>query len=198
VAVRPSAEALAHAAAAVDEVRAAEPGPRWVPAERWHLTLAFYGEVDDRELPEVTRRIDRGLVDVPPMTLSIAGAGSFSRRAVWLGVVGDVEVLQRAAYGVAFEDRAYQPHLTVARLRGGTDPTAAVAALSSYAGPVWTVDEVHLVRSQLGPRPAYDDIETWPLAAPSEGRRVDPRTRRRVVLGALALLVALVVVGALV
>ena len=166
-AVRPSAEALAHAAAAVDRVRATEPGPRWVPSERWHLTLAFYGDVDDRELPRLSRHIDRGLVDVPPMTLSLAGAGAFSRGAVWIGVDGDVEVLQRAAYGVAFEDRAYRPHLTVARLRGGTNPAGAVAALASYAGPPWTVSEVHLVRSQLGPRPTYDDIETWPLAAPS-------------------------------
>ena len=167
VAVRPSAEALGHAAAAVDAVRAVETGPRWVPPERWHLTLAFYGDVDDRDLPRVTRRIDRGLADVPPMTLSVTGAGSFSRRAVWLGVSGDVEVLRQAAYGVAVDDRAYHPHLTVARLRGGTDPAGAVAALSSYTGPPWTADEVHLVRSQLGPRPTYDDIDTWPLVAPS-------------------------------
>ena len=166
-AVRPSTEALAHAAEAVEGVRAAEPGPRWVPPARWHLTLAFYGDVDDRELPRLTRHIDRGLVDVPPMTLSLAGAGTFSRRAIWLGLAGDVDVLRRAAYGVVFEDRAFQPHLTVARLRGGVDPAGAVRALSSYAGPPWTVDEVHLVRSQLGPRPTYDDIETWPLSAPS-------------------------------
>jgi 2'-5' RNA ligase len=167
VAVRPSAEAVAHAAAAVAAVRADQPGPRWIPPERWHLTLAFYGDVEDRELPRVTRRIDRGLADVPPMTLRVTGAGTFSRRAVWLGVDGDVDVLRQAAYGVALADRAFHPHLTVARLRGGTDPAGAVAALSPYAGPSWTVDEVHLIRSHLGPDPTYDDIETWPLAAPS-------------------------------
>ena len=167
VAVRPPADALAHAAAAVGEVLAVERGPRWVPPERWHLTLAFYGEVDDRELPKVTRRVDLALAGVPPMTLTLAGAGSFARRAVWLGVEGDVDLLRRAAHGVAVEDRAFHPHLTVARLRGGTDASGAVAALASYSGPAWTADEVHLVRSQLGPRPTYDDIETWPLAAPS-------------------------------
>jgi 2'-5' RNA ligase len=68
---------------------------------------------------------------------------------------------------VAFEDGAYQPHVSGAGGGGGPAPAGAVAALSSYAGPSWTVGEVHLVRSQLGPRPTYDDIETWPLAAPS-------------------------------
>ncbi|HEU5241008.1 MAG TPA: 2'-5' RNA ligase family protein, partial [Ornithinibacter sp.] len=36
---------LAHADAALAPVRAANPDLRWVPPERWHLTLAFYGEV---------------------------------------------------------------------------------------------------------------------------------------------------------
>jgi len=38
-----------------------------------------------------------------------------------------------------------------------------VAALSGYAGPAWTAGAVHLVRSRLGPAPAYDDVATWPL-----------------------------------
>ncbi len=166
VAVRPPAEALAHAAAAVREVLAVEPGPRWVPPERWHLTLAFYGEVDDRELPRLTRRLDRALADVAPMTLALTGAGTFSRRAVWLGVSGDVGPLRRAAAAVSLEPRPYRPHLTVARLRGGTDPSAAVEALAAYEGPSWTATEVQLVESHLGPSPRYLDVRTWELGPP--------------------------------
>ncbi len=61
VAVRPPAEALAHAASAVAAVRAAHEGPRWIPAERWHLTLAFYGELPDAEVGKVVDRLDRRL-----------------------------------------------------------------------------------------------------------------------------------------
>ena len=84
---------------------------------------------------------------------------------MWLGVTGDLAPLRALARSVARDrGRAYRPHLTVARLRGDTDPAGAVAALSAYAGPVWSAGAVHLVRSQLGPSPTYDDIATWPLA----------------------------------
>ncbi len=163
VALRPPSDALAHAGAAVDAVRAVEPGPRWVPPERWHLTLAFYGEVADGDLAGVHRRIDRAVARATAMTLRLRGAGSFPRRAVWLGVDGDVQELRRVAAGVSREPRTYRPHLTVARLRGDTDPAAAVAALSSYDGPPWPAEAVHLVRSHLGPHPRHEDVASWPL-----------------------------------
>lgn len=166
VAVRPPAEALGHAAAAVAVVRAAQDGPRWVPPERWHLTLAFYGELPDREVAKVVDRLDRRLGDVADLALALTGAGAFSRRAVWLGVTGDVAPLRALARMVARDrGRPYRPHLTVARLRGDTDPTPAVAALSAYAGPGWTAGVVHLVCSQLGPSPTYEDIASWPLTS---------------------------------
>jgi 2'-5' RNA ligase len=168
VAVRPSPDALAHATAAVDVVSRAEPGPRWVPPERWHLTLAFYGEVPDDEVDGRVARLERAVRDRPALTLALVGAGAFARRAVWLGVVGDIGPLRALARAVLPDrSRPYRPHLTVARLRGDTDPTAAVAALATYDGPVWTAGTVHLVRSRLGPSPTYDDVASWSLASPS-------------------------------
>ena len=123
MAVRPPAEALAHAAAAVAAVQAAHEGPRWIPPERWHLTLAFYGELPDAEVGKVVDRLDRRLRDAADLSLALAGAGAFSRRAVWLGVTGDRAQLGALARSVARErGRPYRPHLTVARLRGNTDP----------------------------------------------------------------------------
>lgn len=167
VAVRLPAVALAHAAAAVAAVRDAHPGPRWVPPERWHLTLAFYGSVDDGAVPALTRRLAKALRPVTDLELALDGAGFFRRRAIWLGLVGDVPQLMEAARRVEPPDpekRPFRPHLTVARLRPETDPAPAVAALSAYAGPAWRAGAVHLVRSHLGPKPWYDDVATWPLA----------------------------------
>jgi 2'-5' RNA ligase len=49
---------------------------RLTPVERWHVTLAFLGEVDAARLPE----IERAIAAVPPrasIALRIAGGGSF-------------------------------------------------------------------------------------------------------------------------
>ena len=156
VALRPPAEVLAHANAALAPVRAAHPDLRWVPPERWHLTLAFYGEVPDEKVDGTVAMVERRLRDARPCALSFAGAGQFSRRALWLGVSGEVDLLRATARAVTFERRPYRPHLTVARLRGGVDAAGAVESLTTYAGPVWTAGTVHLVRSRLGPSPSYD------------------------------------------
>jgi 2'-5' RNA ligase len=166
VAVRPPSSAVAHAAAAVEGVRPVAPGLRWVPPGRWHLTLAFYGEVPDDEVGRVVDRTGRRLGAAPAVQLALEGAGRFGRRAVWLGVTGDVGSLRSLARALDPGGRPYRPHLTVARVRDEMDPAAVVAALSDYAGPTWTAGAVHLVRSRLGPAPAYDDVETWSLPRP--------------------------------
>lgn len=167
VAVQPSPEARAHAAAAVAAARTQHPDSalRWIPAERWHLTLAFYGEVPDDKVPGTVDMVGRRVRGTRALRLALRGAGHFSRRALWLGVDGEVAGLKRLARAVTFERRPYRPHLTVARLRGEAEEAAraAAAALASYEGPPWRADEVHLVRSRLGPHPSYDDVAAWAL-----------------------------------
>lgn len=167
VAVTPSPEALAHAGSAVTAVRARHPDLRWIPVERWHLTLAFYGEVPDAKVDSMAARLGRTIADRPAMTVSLRGSGVFSRRALWLGVCGEVDPLRRLAQAVSWDDRPYRPHLTVARLRGDVDAGPAVAELADYAGPPWAAGTVRLVRSRLGPQPAYDDVASWTLESRS-------------------------------
>jgi len=150
---------------ALAPVRDMHPQLRWVPARRWHLTLAFYGEIADDRVDGVAAMVERGLCGHGPLELRLRGSGRFSRRALWLGVDGDVDGLRSLARDVTFDRSPFRAHLTVARLRGGVDAAPAQDALAGYAGPAWVADTVHLVRSRLGPDPSYDDVVTWPLAA---------------------------------
>ena len=176
VAVVPPEEALAHLANAVERVRPLEPALRWAEPQRWHLTLAFLGEVGEEVLPELSERLARAAARHPAHRLALEGAGRFGQRVLWVGVGRDAGLLPPLAAsvaaaarrcGIAMEERPYRPHVTVARARERTRPDLRplVTALAPYAGPPFPVDRIVLVRSHLGPRPSYDDVASWPLDA---------------------------------
>lgn len=156
VALRPPAEAVADLKARL---------PRWPTApERWHLTLAFLGELAGSQ--EVHDQLLT--VRAPAFDLQLEGSGTFGRQGpVWVGVGEDVDALldlqtdvARAvrAAGVPLERKAYRPHLTVGR-RGQPSP----AALAGYRGPRWRVGEVELVRSDVGRQVVHTVLERYPL-----------------------------------
>ena len=151
--------------AAVDHLRAVLPS--WPSApERWHVTLAFLGELEDplRLVPGLSALCARR----PPLELRLAGSGAFGRGGpVWVGVEGDRAGLTALAGAVAaacrdagadVERRPYRPHVTVGR-RGRPDP----ARLAAYAGPSWTASEVELVESRLGRPVEHRVLERFPL-----------------------------------
>lgn len=160
VAVRPPADAVDHLRAAL---------PSWPSApERWHLTLAFLGEVPDPRT--LVPALAVTCSDHAPLGLRLAGSGTFGGSGpVWVGVEGDRagltalagDVAQTCrALGVDVERRPYRPHLTVGR-RSRPDP----ALLASYAGPVWTADHVELVVSRLVPVVEHRVVARLPLSA---------------------------------
>ena len=143
--------------------------PRWpTPPERWHLTLAFLGDVADAE--PVGAELATALHDRPAFELRLEGSGTFGRNGpVWVGVGGDVPALHGLvdavagavrSSGIPLERRPYRPHLTVGR-RG--HPRAA--ALASYVGPRWRAREVELVRSDLGRTVAHTVLARYPLGS---------------------------------
>jgi 2'-5' RNA ligase len=164
VAVLPPAEAIDDLDRAAAPVRAAWPELRWIPTERWHLTLAFYGEVADGDVARIERRGSRATKGAA-LDLHLAGAGHFGDRVLWVGVQGDRDGLRALAAGLATDGRPYRPHLTVARARPGGDPRAAAALLAPYDGPGWRAAEVVLFRSHLGPKPTHEPLARWPLAS---------------------------------
>jgi RNA 2',3'-cyclic 3'-phosphodiesterase len=152
---------------------------RWVPPEQWHLTLVFCGEVSEQAVPELHERLARGVARTPAFALRLAGAGSFPRpagraRVLWVGLDEDTATLSRLAErcaaaarrcGIPVEDRAFRPHLTLARARRDTvDARAYVERLSSYDGTPWQVDSVRLVQSTLGAKVHHETLAEFALS----------------------------------
>ena len=168
VALWPPPEALTHLQVAVEAARAAVSDavePRWIPAARQHLTLAFVGEVDDEGLANVLRRTQRAAAPVPPLPLALARAGRFGSAVLWTGLMGDVEPLGELARRIGWQDKPFRAHLTVARGRGRADLRPWVAALAAYEGPAWTAEGITVVRSTLGPSPTYEVLEQLRFAS---------------------------------
>ncbi len=153
---------------------------RWTGRPGWHFTLAFYGEVDDDLVPDLSARLERAAHRTPPFPLALSHGGQFGRgRALWAGAQGDLETLRLLAdrseaaarkAGVEMgEHRRYKAHLTVARSRSAVDVRPYVEALGEFTSRTWTVGELTLVRSNLpksgvaGEQPRYEAVARWPL-----------------------------------
>jgi 2'-5' RNA ligase len=161
-------------------------GLRWTGRPGWHFTLAFYGEVPEDAVPDLSERLARAARRTGTFRLALRGGGHFGGRALWTGASGDVRTMRllaeraeaagrRAGVAGPQEHRRYRPHLTLARSgRAPADFRPYVAALDAFAGRAWTVGELCLVRSRLprsgvpGEQPRYETVGRWRLEGTAE------------------------------
>ncbi len=134
----------------------------WTRRDQWHITLQFYGRVDDPEA--LSDGIRAAAAVSTPARLAVRGGGAFpsakKAQVFWLGVDGidaliDLHAMVAAATRdfIARRDRiALKPHLTLARLKRTTDLTADVEALEDVTvGLPWTLTELVLLESDTKP-----------------------------------------------
>jgi len=173
VAVPLPPEPLAACSALIGAVRAGPLGevPRWVHVELLHLTVRFLGETPPDLVPDVALAVRGAIAGTAAFDVVLAGAGAFpaarKARALWLGIeqgAGELGALADALdpalepLGWAQDDRAYRPHLTVARLDSASITEGlAVADQLRLAAEGWQTgfraDRVVLYRSHLGGGP---------------------------------------------
>lgn len=153
-------------------------GLRWTRRDTWHVTLAFYGEVDDLTVSRLLPRLERAAGRHPSRALAFAGAGAFPRassaRTLWTGIDTDLRRLADSCVAAGRREGIdmgrtlrFHPHLTVARSRAPLDLRAVVDGLETYEGTPWTAAEVHLVQSHLGAEVRYETLYSWPLKTPT-------------------------------
>jgi 2'-5' RNA ligase len=152
-----------------------------VEPENLHVTLKFFAAAEPDLIPEIHAVATLAAARQTRAQLTLAGLGVFPHaqrpNVVWAGLegpgaqtldalAGDLET-SLEPLGFPREDRPFAPHLTLARVKA-KPPEALRELLARHAKTLFgtaTVDEIELIRSELGPDgPRYTVLERSPLA----------------------------------
>jgi 2'-5' RNA ligase len=139
------------------------PNVRWANPDTMHLTLHFFGDIDEESLEKAgICMVSIGSL-YSPFSLQFSGVGAFPSpnraRVFWLGGESETLVgLHRALTerlidsGFAVERRPFRPHITLGRSRHGAQKARHILSSEQeiIAGEM-TVDRLVLYESQLLP-----------------------------------------------
>jgi 2'-5' RNA ligase len=157
----------------------ADKRPRWVRPENLHVTLKFIGEVSPAKLEGIRGALAAIHADAP-VHLQFRGLGFFPNEqyphVLWAGIEASANLPSLAAnvesaleaQDVAREDRAFKPHLTLARFEppGMHEKLRAMIQQNSKRGfGSLQPREFHLIESKLKPGGAeYTSLASFPIA----------------------------------
>lgn len=153
----------------------------WQGPEKWHVTLKFFGNIDEAHIAELSAALDAACTGTHPLALRVGGLGCFPSprrpRVIWIGMRGEVAELARLQDRIESateqfaprEARSFHPHITLGRVKT-TRPrelreiTAAIEAERADDLGGWTAQRIVLVRSVLDPRGSvYSQLAEFPL-----------------------------------
>jgi 2'-5' RNA ligase len=144
-----------------------EAAASWSRVENIHLTLKFFGNVEVKRIEKISAVTERVVKQFSRFQIGVGETGVFPRpsrpQVLWIGVndpSGQLSALQErfedecAAEGFAQEDRAYRPHLTIARLRKpeGARQLADVHLQMKFETIEVELKELVVFRSELSPK----------------------------------------------
>jgi 2'-5' RNA ligase len=155
-------------------VQAALRLPRPVPAQDFHVTLCFLGELREDVLEEVDSAL-RALV-LPAPVLTVTGLGAFGTppEGVHAALAAD-PVLERVqakcaqavrGAGVTLDRRRFTPHVTLGRgpVLDAVGLAQAMGRVGALRLPAVRATAMALMRSRLRPEgPLYDTLADYPL-----------------------------------
>jgi 2'-5' RNA ligase len=142
----------------------------WTKPQGQHLTLKFFGDISTEDVKNICSAVQNRVTSEQSLNLKIEKLGVFPDarrpRVLWCGIFGDVEklsVLQKqldsdfAGIGFPGEDRSFQAHLTLGRIKdshGLIGISEALTKYSAFAAGEFNCKELILFQSKLSPQGA--------------------------------------------
>jgi len=102
---------------------------KWVEPENIHLTLKFFGETDESQIPAICQAFATAAAPLKPFTLKIADIGIFGShydpKIIWFSIEKQQELqnlaqrifTELAKHGWETGRQNFVPHLTIGRIR---------------------------------------------------------------------------------
>lgn len=140
----------------------------WPAPDRFHITLAFIGDVLPERLERITRTLDHTASVCRGFDIFTFGMGVFPgvnrARVLWAGVHGDTRALADVHMtlcdglgraGILLSPQKFTPHITLARLKRAHRSSVVQRILRQPSGadrgPDFHVGDIRLYRSRLYP-----------------------------------------------
>jgi 2'-5' RNA ligase len=153
---------------------------RWVDLENIHITLKFMGYVEEEHLNRAKDIIRQSAQGIRPFPLEFKGLGGFPTskrpRVVFVKAEDEMGCLATMnsrleegfqALGIEKEDRVYEPHLTLGRVKSAKNIEKLARLMERYKDEAFgeeLVSRVLLMESQLTPKgPIYTKLEEFLL-----------------------------------
>lgn len=147
---------------------------RWVKPENLHLTLKFLGQVKEEKVNSIASALKGLTADFSAFTLQTGEIGAFPSfkraRVIWIDIKSGREEAKKLAcliddklslLGFEKEERDFQPHITLVRLKKPTPLFNLPVVNWSFS---FLAKEVILFESVLKPTgPVYTPVGIFPL-----------------------------------
>lgn len=155
----------------LDDVRGGVEGARWQRDDQLHLTLAFIGEVPNKQLVEIVDTLSQ--IRFEPFDIALKGVGLFGKpgkpKALWAGIAEKNPVAhlhEKVTHalmqiGLEMETRKFTPHITLARFRRGAHARVGdwLSGNECLASDSMKVSYFTLFSSELTSESAYYTVE---------------------------------------
>jgi len=153
---------------------------KWIRHENLHLTLKFLGNTPEDLLPKIKEFLLNIVLSYEPFNIKIYTTGVFPNkkypRVIWVGVEdsGILTKLKKdiensmVLLGYQKEDREFNPHLTLGRVRSQKGIVNLINELDNFKDRDFggiNVESIKLMKSELKPKGAeyscLDEIPFW-------------------------------------
>lgn len=160
-----------------DEFKMIDSNVKYVESENLHLTLKFFGDLDEDEIKSLKLAIKEVLNNFKSFDVNISSVGAFPNsnyiKVIWVGVKSKYLLKLQKDLDKEFEllgfkkEKNHVSHITIGRVRGSkkiNDLKNKINKLKDVKLKSTHIKEIKLKKSKLTRQgPIYSDIEVFKL-----------------------------------